>query len=81
MSTTQKTIEELANREYKYGFYTDIEADTVPPGLSEDVIRHISAKKQEPAWLLDDALELPARYRAGARRSARGVIPRFGDGS
>jgi len=53
MSTAQKTIEELANREYKYGFYTDVEADTVPPGLNDDVIRHISAKKQEPAWLLE----------------------------
>ena len=52
MTTAQKTIEELANREYKYGFVTDVDADTVPPGLNEDVIRLISAKKQEPAWLL-----------------------------
>jgi Fe-S cluster assembly protein SufB len=44
---------ELVNREYKAGFFTDIEADTVAPGLSEDVIRLISAKKDEPAWLLD----------------------------
>lgn len=41
----------------------------------------LAATATEPAWLLDDALELPVRYRAGARRSARGVIPRFGDGS
>ncbi len=46
-------VETLVSREYKYGFVTDIEADTVAPGLSEDVIRLISAKKGEPEWLLD----------------------------
>jgi Fe-S cluster assembly protein SufB len=44
---------ELVNREYKAGFFTDIESDTVAPGLNEDVIRLISAKKDEPQWLLD----------------------------
>ncbi|HLE21902.1 MAG TPA: Fe-S cluster assembly protein SufB [Vicinamibacteria bacterium] len=53
MSTSTKNIEELVNREYKYGFVTDIETDSVPPGLNEDVIRLISAKKQEPEWLLE----------------------------
>jgi Fe-S cluster assembly protein SufB len=53
MTTATRTIEELANREYKYGFVTDIEVDDVPPGLNEDVIRHISAKKNEPEWLLE----------------------------
>jgi Fe-S cluster assembly protein SufB len=53
MSTATNTIEELANREYRYGFVTDVEADTFPKGLSEDVIRAISAKKEEPAWLLE----------------------------
>ncbi len=53
MSTEQNTIEELANREYKYGFVTDIEADTVPRGLSEEIIRLISSKKREPAWMLE----------------------------
>ncbi len=43
----------LANSDYKYGFVTDIEADHVPPGLSEDVVRVISEKKGEPQWLLD----------------------------
>ncbi|MBK5258493.1 MAG: Fe-S cluster assembly protein SufB, partial [Thermoanaerobaculia bacterium] len=47
------TIQQIAEQEYKYGFVTDIEADTVPPGLSEDVIRLISTKKGEPEWLLD----------------------------
>src|SRR5262249_16054182 len=52
MSTATSTIQELANREYQAGFYTDIETETVPRGLSEDVIRAISAKKGEPEWLL-----------------------------
>jgi Fe-S cluster assembly protein SufB len=46
-------VETLVNKEYKYGFVTDIDADTAPKGLNEDVIRLISAKKGEPAWLLD----------------------------
>ena len=50
MSTS---VETLVNREYKYGFVTDIESDVTPKGLSEDVIRLISEKKQEPAWLLE----------------------------
>src|SRR5581483_8397736 len=53
MSTATNTIEDLATREYKYGFVTEIEADTVPPGLNEDIIRLISAKKKEPEWLLE----------------------------
>ncbi|HET6579636.1 MAG TPA: Fe-S cluster assembly protein SufB [Gemmatimonadales bacterium] len=47
------SVESLVNREYKYGFVTDIEADVAPKGLNEDIIRLISAKKQEPAWLLE----------------------------
>jgi Fe-S cluster assembly protein SufB len=43
----------LADQKYKYGFVTDIESDTAPKGLSEDTIRFISAKKDEPQWLLD----------------------------
>ena len=43
----------LASQEYKYGFVTDIEQDTLPPGLNEDTVRFISAKKGEPQWLLD----------------------------
>ncbi len=53
MSTEQSTIESLANQEYKYGFVTDIESDAAPKGLSEDIVRLISTKKQEPAWLLE----------------------------
>jgi Fe-S cluster assembly protein SufB len=53
MPTPQTEIEILANREYKYGFVTELETDTVPAGLNEDIIRTISAKKQEPEWLLE----------------------------
>ena len=53
MSNETNTIEEFAAQEYKYGFVTDIEADSAPPGLNEDIIRLISAKKQEPIWLLE----------------------------
>lgn len=44
---------ELANTEYKHGWSTDIDSDTFPPGLNEDVIRALSAKKEEPEWLLE----------------------------
>src|SRR6266571_2698265 len=53
MSTSTEAIEELANREYKYGFVTDVESETIPKGLSEDVVRLISQKKNEPEWLLE----------------------------
>src|ERR687885_458771 len=55
-------IEALVSREYKAGFVTDIEADTIPPGLSEETIRLISAKKNEPAWLLDWRLKAYRRW-------------------
>ncbi|WP_114417603.1 Fe-S cluster assembly protein SufB [Marinospirillum perlucidum] len=50
-------MEQLVRKEYKQGFVTDIESDTLPPGLDEDVIRHISARKNEPDWLLEWRLE------------------------
>ena len=50
---TSPSVESLVQREYKYGFVTDIEADSIPKGLSEDVVRLISEKKGEPAWLLE----------------------------
>jgi len=53
----ERKPEEFTNREYEAGFVTDIETDTLPPGLDEDVIRHISAKKDEPEWLLNWRLE------------------------
>src|SRR5689334_9933154 len=56
LDTTQ-TIRTLAQEGYKYGFVTDIEAETAPPGLDEDIVRFISAKKEEPEWLLEWRLQ------------------------
>jgi Fe-S cluster assembly protein SufB len=56
------SIETLVNREYPYGFVTEVDADTLPPGLSEAVIHLISAKKDEPAWLLDWRLKAYRRW-------------------
>jgi Fe-S cluster assembly protein SufB len=54
MSTTEiGTIEQLANREYKYGFVTEIEAESLPKGLNEDTIKKLSAIKNEPEWMLE----------------------------
>jgi len=53
MSTTAKTVEALVNREYEWGFVTDIEADVIPAGLNEDVVRLISSKKGEPEFMLE----------------------------
>ena len=53
MSAATDTIEEFASKEYQYGFVSDVESETVPIGLSEDTIRMISAKKEEPEWLLE----------------------------
>jgi Fe-S cluster assembly protein SufB len=53
MTTATSTVEEFANQEYKYGFVTDIETEKFPIGLNEDVVRLISAKKQEPEFMLE----------------------------
>ncbi len=50
-------LDQVTNEEYKYGFYTDIEMDMAPKGLNEDIIRLISAKKNEPEWLLEFRLK------------------------
>jgi Fe-S cluster assembly protein SufB len=61
MSTATETIEQLTKQQYKYGFVTDIETESIPRGLNEDVVRLISAKKNEPEWLLEWRLKA---YRA-----------------
>src|SRR5678816_3530758 len=53
MATETTEIETLANREYKWGFESAIDAESAPPGLDEDTVRFISAKKEEPEWLLE----------------------------
>ncbi|MGI9229851.1 MAG: Fe-S cluster assembly protein SufB [Gammaproteobacteria bacterium] len=57
MATETQEVEELIKKEYQHGFVTDIDSDTVAPGLNEDVIRLISAKKEEPEWLLEWRLD------------------------
>jgi len=64
MSSTQSDIEHLAQqREYKYGFVTEIDQEYAPPGLNEDTVRFISAKKNEPQWLLDWRLKALDHWR------------------
>ena len=53
MQDNQKIIDSNLEKEYQYGFVTDIESETLPPGLNEKVIKTISLKKKEPKWLLD----------------------------
>jgi Fe-S cluster assembly protein SufB len=55
-------LDTLVSQPYKHGFVTDIESETAPKGLNEDIIRMISAKKKEPEWLLDFRLKA---YRTG----------------
>lgn len=62
MATTNQDMEDLVSQEYEHGFVTDIDTDTVPPGLNEDVIKHISAKKNEPEWLLEWRLNAFAEW-------------------
>ena len=54
---TDKTLEELTQQEYKYGFVTDIDTDVLPKGLNEDIVRAISAKKKEPEFMLNYRLK------------------------
>ncbi len=68
MKPATNTVEDLARREYKYGFVTDIEADTVAPGLNEEIIRFISAKKKEPEFMLQWRLKA-YRYWAKLEKS------------
>jgi len=51
--TQDEILEDVVNAEYKYGFVTNIEAENAPPGVNEDIIRFISAKKEEPEWMLE----------------------------
>ena len=64
MAATTQTIEQMeaATGKYKYGFVTDIESDKAPKGLNEDIIRFISAKKDEPEWMLDWRLKAYERW-------------------
>jgi Fe-S cluster assembly protein SufB len=62
MSNDNEILDDLTGSEYKYGFVTDIESDTIPKGLNEDVVRLISHKKGEPEWLLEWRLKAFRRW-------------------
>ncbi len=74
MATPTNILEELVNREYRYGFVTPVEEELFPPGLNEDIIRMISAKKNEPEWLLEWRLRA---YRYWAKLVQEGAEPRW----
>jgi len=57
MSATENTVTKLVQKEYEHGFVTELETDTLPPGLSEETVRQISARKNEPEWLLEARLK------------------------
>ncbi len=63
MSSEEQLLEEVTGSEYKYGFYTDIESDQAPKGLNEDIIRFISAKKNEPEWMLEWRLDALRKWK------------------
>lgn len=63
MTEEDKILQEVTNSEYKYGFVTDIESDTIGKGLNEDVIRLISTKKNEPEWLLEWRLDAFKKFK------------------
>ncbi len=62
MGQEAETLQELADQKYKYGFVTEIESEFAPKGLSEDIVRYISAKKNEPAWMLEWRLAAYRRW-------------------
>ena len=63
MSKEKQIINQTLEKKYEYGFTTDIEQETIPPGLDEDVIKLISKKKKEPKWLLDWRLEAFSKWK------------------
>ena len=65
MAAVQETVDRVRSidvSEYKYGFVSDIESDKAPKGLSEDIVRFISAKKNEPEWMTDWRLDAYQRW-------------------
>ena len=66
--------EAVVNQDYKYGFVTDVDADTIPRGLNEDIVRIISAKKNEPQWLLDWRLKA---YRQWVKMEKKEGAPKW----
>ena len=62
MSKDKEILDSITDKEYEHGFVTDVEQEFIPKGLNEDIIRLISAKKQEPEWMLEFRLEAFRRW-------------------
>ena len=75
MSSKSQEVEALIGQKYRHGFVTDIESDSLPPGLDEDVVRAISLKKKEPQFLLEWRLKAFRHWRdhAGAHLGPRAL--------
>src|SRR5271166_4126540 len=77
MSQEAETLQELADQKYKYGFVTEIESEFAPKGLSEEIVRFISKKKNEPAWMLELRLAAFRRWRTMTEPNWARVHNRF----
>ena len=64
MQDSNKIIQEVTSAEYKEGFVTDVEQEFIPKGLNEDIVRMISARKEEPQWLLEFRLDALRKWQA-----------------
>jgi len=71
MSKDTDILEEITGSEYKYGFTTNIDTEVLPPGLTEDTIRFISAKKEEPEWMLKLAKPADSGHQFSGHRILR----------
>jgi len=65
--TEEELKKELETKEYAYGFYTDIESETFPKGLNEEIVRAISEKKEEPQWMTEWRLEAFKQWQKNGR--------------
>ena len=68
MAEEKDILKEITSQEYEHGFVTDVEQEFIPKGLDEDIIRLISAKKDEPQWLLDFRLDAFRKWKKMKRR-------------
>jgi len=69
-----KILKQVTSGEYKYGFYTDIDMETIPKGLNEEVVKLISAKKQEPEWMLEFRLKAYKAWQEKNMPTASGTL-------
>ena len=70
----EKSFDELTDKEYKYGFVTEIESESLPPGLNEEIVLEISRRKEEPEWLMEWRLKAFRAWEKWRRRSGQRSI-------